>query len=83
MKMYEAIEKTQQEYFEFCLSLLQKLPFEEVEKNGWVEKAYSIRDQLRKAIIDHRYDSTRVEIVKSTENEIEKLRTALYEKEHK
>ena len=82
MKRYEAIENIQQDYFEFCLSLLQKLPFEEVEKNGWVEKAYSIRDQLRKAIIEHLYYS-RVEIVKSTEDEIEKLRIALHEKEHK
>ena len=77
------IKKIQEGYFEFCLSLLQLLPLEEVEKNKWAKKAYSIRDQLRLAITEHLNDNDYAEAIKKIELEIVKIRIALLEKEHK
>jgi hypothetical protein len=55
---------------------------EEVEKNKWAEKAYSIRDQLRQVITDHLNDYDNAEAIKRIELEIVKIRIALLEKEH-
>jgi hypothetical protein len=64
------VTKIQEGYFEFCLSLLQLLPLEEVEKNKWAKRAHSIRNQLRQAITDHLNNYDNPEAIKRIELEL-------------
>lgn len=52
------IEKIQQEYHEFCLSLLNKVPEENTDKQVLAQRAYHFLEELRmetgrKSLIDY------------------------------
>ncbi len=56
MQINNRIEEIQEEYFEFCLTLLQKLPVEKIDEDRLASKAYQYRDQLNKAIKQNNKD---------------------------
>ncbi len=67
------ITKVQEEYFEFCLLLLQKIPDEEIQRNELSLKMYQFRDELKIEIINY-MKGFKGELIKEVEAEIEKLR---------
>ncbi len=69
--MNNQIRKVKEEYFEFCLSLLQKIPIEEVNEKHLATRAYFLKEQLNLAIVEyeqnfynHIFDTMREEINK-------------------
>ena len=70
------LTKIQEEYFEFFLTLLQKLSVEENDIVALSTKAYYLKNELKKEITNHLLEH-RGEAVKAIEEKIEELRTEL------
>ncbi len=75
----KGIEKIQEEYFEFCLGLLQIVPNELVNTGELAVKAYWYRDELKKEIVKH-FENCNGEAIRVIEEEIEKLRAIIQSK---
>lgn len=70
------IYKLQEEYFEFCLGLLQKIPTGEIHLETFSRKAYQLKNQLRDEIKAN-LKNFKTEAIREVEEEIEKLRKLL------
>jgi hypothetical protein len=70
------VKEIQEEYFNFCLTLLQKIPYAEEELKGLSIKAYFLRDELKKETVAH-LTGCKHEAIAEVETEIKKIRTAL------
>ena len=76
MTLNNQINKVKEEYFEFCLMLLQKIPMEEVSEKKSASRAYSLKEKLNAALIENDrnfYD----DFLKTMQSEIDKLRMEL------
>ncbi len=70
------VKEIQEEYFDFCLTLLQTIPFEEKELLVLSAKAHFLKEELKKEIMVHLSDCKHAAIAE-VENEIKKIRMAL------
>ncbi len=75
------LEKIQEEYFEFCIGLLQLVPNELVVEGEFAVKAYWYRDELKKEIAKH-FENCNCDTIKVIEGEIEKLKIAIQSKKY-
>ncbi len=71
-----SIVKIQEEYFEFLLSLLQKLPVEKYDLAILGTEAYRFKNELAKEITKHLLEH-KGEAIKAIEEKIEELRIEL------
>lgn len=69
----DRITKVQQQYFDFCTELIKKIPFENINPDQLMQKAFLLRDNLEKEIIqsEMNYKNNCLEEIKS---EIQKLK---------
>ncbi len=79
MKTENRIKELQEEYFEFCLTLLQKLPDDIDNKVELAATAHQLRDSLNAAIAQHEKDFYG-EAVKAVQSEIEELKISFQNK---
>jgi hypothetical protein len=76
MTTNDRVKEIEEEYFNFCLLLLQKIPYEEEELILLSAKAHFLKNELKKEIVAH-LTGCKHEAIAEIENEIEKIRTAL------
>ncbi len=76
MTINNRVKEIQEDYFSFCLTLLQKIPFEENELAMLSTRAHFLRDELKKEIVAH-LTGCKHEAISEVESEIKKIRTAL------
>jgi hypothetical protein len=72
------IYKIQEEYFEFCLGLFQKVPQGSVDAEILIT-LYQLKDQLNEEIKQFQ-ENCKCEAIREAESEIEKLRQVLKNK---
>jgi hypothetical protein len=76
----EQISKIQEEYFEFCIELLQKIPKENIPDLEQLSKeAYRFKNELKEEILKH-HKNFKDENIRDIEEEIIKLREKLRRK---
>ena len=73
------IKEIQQKYFDFCTSLIKKIPQELVNQDALMTQAFTFRDELEKAVIQSEIDCKNKGIVE-IEKEIELLKKELNNK---
>ncbi len=66
----------QEEYFEFCLLLLQKISVEENDVAALASRAHGLKDELKKEIIRY-FSDIKTELAEEIEAEIENLKIIL------
>ncbi len=69
----------QEEYFEFCLRLLQLIPAEEFCLEQLSQQAYKLRDQLKEEITAH-FQNCKGASIHEIESEITRIKEALGKK---
>ena len=79
MDRIEKITKIQEEYFVFCLSLLQRIPEENMDDTSSVTAAYLLRDELKNGIVSYLHNLKTEEIL-TLEFEIQKIKLKLESK---
>ena len=80
--MSNRLEKLQEEYFEFCLGLLQKMPQGEIDLEETAKQAYMIRDELKLEISKIWTSEVQDQSISAVRLEIEKLRAEIEGKNH-
>jgi hypothetical protein len=73
------VKEIQEEYFDFCLSLLQKIPIEEINEKQLATKAHSFKESLKQAIIEYEQNFYS-EGIEFLQKEIVRLKEALQNK---
>jgi hypothetical protein len=67
-----SLQQLQQQYFSFCTELIRNLPFENINADKLLQKAFFLRDNLEKEILLSQMDCKN-NCLKKIVSEIQKL----------
>ena len=70
------IKELQQRYFDFCTTLIKKIPPESANQDALMLQAFGLRDELEKAVIQNEIDCKN-DAIKEIETQIDQLKKEL------